>query len=215
MEGDMAGKKQSSKKGAAAVEEIIKRLAEVGEKLSGDFTNTESGMAGKKQSSPKGFAAFEGILGGLGDLAEKLNDLTERGASLSRSGEIPLGGKDKDIKGVFGFSVKMGLGGKDVKVEPFGNVKRDKTTGKGIVEEIREPLVDVFEEEGHVQVVAEMPGIEAEDLRIELKDDILTFTAERGDKRYRKEVLLPDGTFDPDRLIISCKNGMVEIKCPR
>jgi HSP20 family protein len=81
-----------------------------------------------------------------------------------------------------------------------------------VVQEIREPVVDIFEEEGHVLVVAEMPGICVEDVQIAVQDDLLTITAERGDKKYRKEVLLP-ASLAREKMQISCNNGVVEIKC--
>ena len=73
----------------------------------------------------------------------------------------------RDVKGVYGFSVKVGLGDKgdkEVKVEPFGNVRRDDKTGETVVQEIREPVVDVFEEKDHTLVVAEMPGVSTKDV---------------------------------------------------
>ncbi len=171
-------------------------------------------MPKKKDSTEKMGGGLEGIFKGLADLVEKLGDLAQTGEELSKTGEIKLGDKDKDLKGVFGFSVKMGLGGEGVKVEPFGNVGKDKTTGKSVVQEIREPLVDVFEETDHVLLVAEMPGIEVEDVHIDLQDDILTLSAQRGDKKYRKEILLP-GEFEKKDISVSGKNGIVEIKCPK
>ena len=80
-----------------------------------------------------------------------------------------------------------------------------------VVHETREPIVDVFEEKDHVLVVAEMPGVEAEDVRIEVADDILVLKAERGDKKYSKEVLLPV-SVRRDGTTAACKNGIVEIK---
>ena len=55
-----------------------------------------------------------------------------------------------------------------------------------MVQEVSEPVVDVFEEQDHILVVAEMPGIGAEDVRLEVKDDLLTITAEKGDKKYQE-----------------------------
>jgi len=156
-------------------------------------------------------AGVEGILGGLTDLVEKLGELAEKGERLSRTGEFQWGGGERKGKGVFGFSVKMGLGEEGVKVEPFGNVRRDEATGRSVVHETREPIVDVFEEKDHVLVVAEMPGVEAEDVRIEVADDILVLKAERGDKKYSKEVLLPV-SVRRDGTTAACKNGIVEIK---
>ena len=153
-----------------------------------------------------------GILKGLGGLVEKLGELAETGSELSKTGEIRGLGSHKDIKGVYGFTVKVGLGGNEVKVEPFGNIKRDEASGWSVVQEVTEPAVDVFEEADHTLVVAEMPGIGAEDVRLEVKDDVLTIVAERAKKKYRKEVLLP-GSFPREKMKVSCTNGVVEIRC--
>ena len=77
-----------------------------------------------------------------------------------------------------------------------------------------EPPIDVFEEPGHVAVVAELPGVGPDDITIELEDDILTIKAERGEKKYHKEVLLPMA-FTPDQMTHTCRNGILEIKLQR
>jgi HSP20 family protein len=155
---------------------------------------------------------IEGIFRGFGELVEKLADLAQKGEQLSRETEVEWEDKEKDLKAIFGFSVKAGLGGRQVKVEPFGNVSTDRATGRSAVHEVREPLTDIFEEEDHVLIVAEMPGIEVEDVEIEIRDDILSLSAQRGKKKYRKEVLLP-ASFERDKVEVSCKHGIVEIKC--
>lgn len=153
-----------------------------------------------------------GILRGLGGLVEKLTELAEAGSELSRRGEIRGSGPAQEVKGIYGFTVKVGIGGEGVKVEPFGNIRRDEESGRPVVEEMREPAVDVFEESDHTLVVAEMPGIGAEDVRLEVNGDLLTIAAERGDKKYRKEVLLP-GSFPREKMHVSCVNGVVEVRC--
>lgn len=40
----------------------------------------------------------------------------------------------------------------------------------------------------------------------------MTLTATRGDKRYRKEILLP-GVYPRGKMKVTCNNGVVEIKC--
>lgn len=152
------------------------------------------------------------MLRGLGGLLEKLTELAEAGGELARSGEIRGRGPENAIRGIYGFTVKVGLGGEGVKVEPFGNIRRDEESGRSVVQEVREPAVDVFEEPDHTLVVAEMPGVGAEDVRIDVNDDVLTITAERGDKKYRKEVLLP-GAFPRAKMQVSCANGVVEVRC--
>jgi len=168
----------------------------------------------KKKRTPPGGAesGLGGILKGLGDLVEKLGELAESGRELSKTGEIR--GSGKKHKGIYGFIVKVGLGGEGLTFEPFGNIRRDAKSGRTEVQEVREPIVDVFEEEDHMLVLAELPGIGKKDVKIEFKDDVLTISAERGDRKYRKEVLLPRN-LSKERMKIACENGILEIKCPK
>ena len=151
-----------------------------------------------------------GMLKGLGDLVGKLNELAETGRELSQTGEIR--GAAGQTRGIYGFSVKVGLGDEGPRIEPFGNIRRDVKSGRTEVQEVREPMVDVFEEDDHLLLLAELPGISKEDVRIDLKDDVLTISAERGDKKYRKEVLLPR-SVSKEKMQVSCNNGVLEIKC--
>jgi HSP20 family protein len=64
-----------------------------------------------------------------------------------------------------------------------------------------------------VLIVAEMPGISESDLKLEVHDDVLIVVAEAGDKKYRKEVLLPK-SCPRERMTLSCNNGIVKIRCP-
>ncbi len=165
-------------------------------------------MSKKRSSEDIGFG---GVFKGLADLIEKLGDLAEKGDQLKESGEI----HHRDVKGVYGFSVKVGLGDKgdkEVKVEPFGNVRKDAESGDTVVQEIREPVVDVFEEQDHTLVIAEMPGISTKDVTLEVKDDLLTISAQKKDKKYRKEILLPRN-YPREKMKMSCNNGILEIKC--
>jgi len=171
-------------------------------------------FGGTKDSGARGF------LGGLADVLDKLSELAETGRSLSSSGEFgtPSGHESKAevLKGVYGFNVKVGLGGDgdQVKVEPFGNVKVDRQAKPGVVvQEMREPAVDVMEEGDHVLIVAEMPGVGPDDIKLEVHDDVLTLAATAGDKKYRKEVLLPK-SCPRARMTLSCNNGIVKIRCP-
>lgn len=165
---------------------------------------------GSKDDSAGG--GLTGFLGGLTELVEKLGELADKGKELSGKGEFSNLGVGKELKGVYGFNVKVGLGDDKVKVEPFGNIRRDSETGETIVQEVREPMVDIFEEDDHILIVAEMPGIGSKDVKLDVKDDVLTIVAEKRDKKYRKEVLLP-GSFPREKMAFSCNNGMLEIKC--
>ncbi len=167
----------------------------------------------KKKTSSGGLdLGIGGILKGLGDLVEKLEEISESGGSLSKTGEI--GGDGGQVKGIYGFTVKVGLDGDKPRVEPFGNLRKDAKSGHTVVQETREPLVDVFEEDDHILVVAEMPGISAGDIRVEVEEDLLTIAAAHGDKKYQKEVLLPE-SIPQKNVEWSCHSGVLEIKCRR
>ena len=85
-----------------------------------------------------------GLLNGIGNLIDLAAKLKEAGGEINKEGEIDLSNLKKGMKGVFGVSIKTAVGGKPI-VESFGNVKK---TPKGpTVEEEREPLIDVFDEE--------------------------------------------------------------------
>ncbi|MCX6599017.1 MAG: Hsp20/alpha crystallin family protein [Acidobacteria bacterium] len=156
-------------------------------------------------------AGIGGILKGLGDLVDKLAEIEKQGEELRRSGE--LRGSDGRLRGIYGVNVRVGLGGEGVQVEPFGNLKPDRTAGDAMVHEIREPVCDVFEEEDHLLIVAEMPGVSQADVKLEADGDLLTIEANRKDRKYRKELQLPRA-IDPTRAAISANNGVVEIRCP-
>jgi len=163
----------------------------------------------KDEPQNEATAGFGGILSGLGGLVEKLNDLAKTGEELRRTGNFQ---SPSGTKGIYGVTVRVGLGEDTPHIESFGNIRKDQKTGQATVQEIREPVIDVFDEKGHVLIVAEMPGISAGDVEIEVKEDLLTISAAKGEKKYRKEVLLP-GTFKKENISISCNNGVLEIKC--
>jgi HSP20 family protein len=159
---------------------------------------------------------FGGFLGKLGSAMEKLVDLAESGQTLAKSGEIKGLDPEGKLRGVYGFSVKTALGDqgeRGIKIEPFGNIRRE-STGETVVEDVREPMVDVYDEEDHVLVLAEIPGVSKKDVELELSDSRLTIVARRGEKRYRKEVELP-ASFSRENMRWECANGILKIRFER
>ena len=74
------------------------------------------------------------------------------------------------------------------------------------VEEVKEPIIDIFTEEDQTIVIIEMPGVEESDIELELKGDVLNLNA----KKYQKEILLSDGVGD--NMEWTYKNGILEVK---
>ncbi|MBU4466590.1 Hsp20/alpha crystallin family protein [Patescibacteria group bacterium] len=174
----------------------------------------------RKEEQKKGKESREGeislddipFVGGLLKGLEKFIDLAERaeevGGELRKSGQIKgLGGR-KDVRGVYGFTVRTGLGQK-TRVEPFGNIKKTKEGPK--VSETREPIVDVFDEKDHILLIAELPGVDEKSIKIDLKKNILLLEAESKDRKYAKEILLP-AKVDFESRKMNFKNGILELK---
>lgn len=151
-----------------------------------------------------------GLLKGVGRLLSLVSKMDAEGKEeYSLSGVLghPGGG----VRGVYGFSIRTGLGGQPV-IEQFGNIK-ETDAGPEVVD-TREPLVDVLEEEEQVVVIAELPGIEQKDIQIHVAEDILEISAFTGAREYHKEVLLPV-PIDSASLTYSYKNGVLEIRLPK
>jgi HSP20 family protein len=165
-----------------------------------------SGSDGAAERNPG--VNLGGMLQSLGGFLEFLSNVAEKtGGEIHRTGEI--GDDQKGMKAVYGFSVRMGGQGEAPHIQSFGNVKQ-KDRGP-VVEESREPLVDVFDEDDKVVLIAELPGVGADDIRYEVDGDVLILTANHGDRKYSKEVLL-SSPVTREGAATSYRNGVFELK---
>jgi HSP20 family protein len=92
------------------------------------------------------------------------------------------------------------------------------------------PKVDIYEEEGHIVLKAELPGVDKKDIAVDVKDDVLTLKGERSadsevkDKNYyRKERFF--GRFersftlpvnvDAGKITADYKDGVLKVSLPK
>ena len=155
------------------------------------------------------------LVGGFVRGLEKFVDLAERveeaGGKIEKKGEIK--GLGKDVKGIYGFSIRTGIGGKP-KFQTFGNIRSTRVKEakpKIKIAEEREPIVDVFDEKDYILVVAELPGVLEESIKLDFKGDILILEAGDEKRKYSKEILLL-AKVDFENKEKSFKNGILEIK---
>jgi HSP20 family protein len=169
-------------------------------------------MTKKKEEESQAKVSFDlgfgGLFKGLGNFLDLLSEMVEKGEEIqSRTGEFKVEGLGKEGRGVYGFSIRTGIGGMP-QVERFGNIR---ATDEGpIVAEVREPLVDVFDEDEEIVITAELPGVGEEEIHVQVQDDILSLETS-GERKYAKEVLLP-APVDAATLQQSYKNGILEIR---
>lgn len=121
---------------------------------------------------------------------------------------------------VYGYSMTIGPDGKP-KIREFGNVKPSlKSEAFGLtkpsldIKEEREPLVDVVDADGEIKVVAELPGVEKEDIKLHGTEDTLTIFVDTPKRKYFKEVSLPAKT-GPKKARTKYKNGVLEVTIPK
>ena len=116
---------------------------------------------------------------------------------------------------VYGYSVKIGPDGKPV-VRKFGNIDAfPNVLGGGLaVKEEREPLVDIIKAENELRVVAEVPGVNKEDLRVTANENSITLESVTGQPRYHKIIELPEA-IDPKTAKSTYKNGILELSFKR
>jgi len=132
---------------------------------------------------------------------------------LVREHTSPDGSVRKEIGPiVYGYSMTIGPDGKPV-VREFGNVKRSGDPLKGITEQ-REPLIDVVDGDKQVSIIAEIPGVNKEDIEMSVRDRVLTISVDTEQRKYMKELQLPESA-EVDGAKSSYNNGILEITFPK
>jgi HSP20 family protein len=110
---------------------------------------------------------------------------------------------------VYGWTYKMGSDGKPV-FQEFGNLPKTPLSKPEELPESREPLIDVQETDKQITVIAEIPGVSKEDVDLEVTNDNLIIRVDNPERRYYKEVNLPD-EVDQDCGDAKFNNGVLSI----
>lgn len=134
---------------------------------------------------------------GIEDIFERMMRDIENMFKRAESGEI------KPI--IRGFSIRIGPDGKP-EIREFGTKPTIKETG---IEE-RKPLVDVIETDYEVQVIAEMPGVNKDDIELNATETSLEIRAEGENRKYYETVELPV-EVEPDSAKARYNNGVLEV----
>lgn len=112
---------------------------------------------------------------------------------------------------VYGYSVRIGPDGRPI-IREFGNMKPG-ISGEGKphldLQDQREPLVDIVDEADRVKVLAELPGVEKEDIKLYATPNTLTINVDTPQKKYFKELELPS-EVDETSAKSTYRNGILE-----
>ncbi len=143
------------------------------------------------------------------DRIEKMMDEMMRQTFRSSRSPFETSKKGKSFRPhVYGFSISVGPDRRP-KIRKFGNVQRSRYDPR--IKEQREPLVDVLDEEEGVAVVAELPGVEKEDISLQASEGRLTISVDNPQRKYHKELSLPE-EVNPKPVKTSYKNGVLEVR---
>jgi HSP20 family protein len=92
------------------------------------------------------------------------------------------------------------------------------------------PVVDIYENEDKIVVKAELPGVDKKDIKVDLKDGVLTLGGERSHEKevkeenyYRKErafgrfhrSFAVPSEIDPDKIKAEFKDGVLKVEIPK
>lgn len=122
----------------------------------------------------------------------------------------------------FFSSVSSSLSGRKGAVEPFRTVEH-MFTGSA-------PAVDLVEKENSCELSVELPGLDEKDVRLSLKDGVLTLSGEKKEQTeekkhgyhfserrfgsFRRSFRLPDD-IDQDKIEASFKKGVLTVTLPK
>lgn len=130
-------------------------------------------------------------------IQEIMNMMTER----------TLGDKGDLEPFVYGFSMRTGPDGRPV-FQRFGDaVGNGERADNGVS---REPLLDIIERGDAISVTVELPGIEKDDIDVDIDGRRMTISVDSQHGRIQKEIELPCGV-DEESVKATFVNGVLEV----
>jgi len=110
---------------------------------------------------------------------------------------------------VHGYKLFVGQDGKP-HFEDFGNRPVRSDEGQSSISEEREPLTDVIDCGQDVSVTVEIPGVDKEDIDLNVTEDQLEITVDTPQRKYHKMVNLPSDV-KPKTTKATYKNGVLDV----
>ena len=202
-------KKQNLEEKVIELEAKIRKLEEEHDEGEEEKDEEAGGIAGGLLQQVGNMFGLGGLLKGLGKspaFQERLKRIDEEIETKFR--EEPLKRVDEGERGPItrsSFSVRT-LADSEPPVKKAAPIHRVKRK----VDSPKELAIDVFDEGDYLTVIAELPGVEENDIRIAPAGDKLTISTDVPHHRYHGEVDLPCPV--KSNLEKSYKKGILEIR---
>lgn len=141
---------------------------------------------------------------------ERMREFMDRISRRAARGELSQGEQGPYV---YGFSMRVGPDGKP-NIQEFGNTRPPKRLESGELEKYevaeREPLTDVIECDDSISITLEIPGVEKEDIELNVEEDKVAINVDTAERKYFKEIPLKI-KVDPKTSKATYKNGVLDI----
>jgi HSP20 family protein len=151
------------------------------------------------------------LIPGLGDVVEgleKSDAFKERLSTINKEVERQL--KETPLKKVEQEGVRRTI------IPPRTTLGSRRSTSKAEsppLKKQKEVIVDIFDEGDYIKIIAELPGVTEQDIKTEVKGNLLIISAMGISQKYYKEITLPCSI--KDELYSIYKNGILQIKAEK
>lgn len=108
---------------------------------------------------------------------------------------------------IYGFNVRVNPHGQPI-INSFGNVK--PTEPKVAYTDEREPLVDVIDKDKEISIIAEVPGVAKDNIKVTAFPDEVLIEAKDHTRSYSKIVRL-SGTVSTSGAAAKFRHGVLEL----
>ncbi len=147
----------------------------------------------------------------FGDFDEEFKRMNERIMRLFDS--IKRNPEQQGTEGpyIYGFSFRQGPDGRP-SFQEFGNVPdiKNRRQGRALTQDVREPMIDLNEDQKNVYITYELPGISKENIDLKLAENTVILSVEEGSRKYYKEVSF-DFNLKAESVKAKFVNGILDV----
>lgn len=114
---------------------------------------------------------------------------------------------------VYGFDLQVGHDGKPT-INEFGNHPDKMIKDKQFESKEIEPSAEVIESDKNVSITVDIPGVEKEDIDLNITDNALEITVDNPKRKYNKKINLPCDVIHK-KTQVTYKNGVLDVTIKR